>query len=600
GILNEDTIVCLAHLGSRAFREISGEVVQTAAYVVRDQHLAQYRGTFDRLVSGTDVEKSQMLRSGEGRHEGTLASEFCEIPGSPIAYWVSDNVRRLFREGTPVKRFIATREGLTTGSNELFLRRWWEVDLQAIHVRSTSQEDAFAKGSRWFPYQKGGEFRRWFGNNEFVVDWQDDGRRMKSFSDPSTGRIRSHNYNGTFAFRQGITWNGISSGAAAFRLVPQGFMFDAKGPMAFGEEGRLLFVAGFLNSTLATHLLSFLAPTLDFKLGKVEALPIHPSTLHVSDQVEEQVRELVAIAERDWNDREISLNFRQHPVLQFDGRSLQENLQLWRQSCVDAVEKTIRLETAINTEFVSAAGLQGELDSKSTEAMCVWLRPDEELLSRSLLSYAIGVMMGRWKNECGSIDDDGILPVTEEEWFTEEDTAHRTARFVGQVWPSETLQENLALLARGLDGKETVPPLETVRRYLATGFYKDHLPRADSDPSQCPIPGEPIPIRERTETCSAGAGSLILEFATLSHLTGNPVYLKVANKAFQAIWDRRSTLDLVGSGIDAETGMWVSPVTGIGAGIDSFFEYAFKTHILLSGRVDREERNLSDSFLRIW
>lgn len=143
-------------------------------------------------------------------------------------------------------------------------------------------------------------------------------------------------------------------------------------------------------------------------------------------------------------------------------------------------------------------------------------------------------------------------------------------------------------------------PYPRVNLRHGIGFYKDHLPRADSDPSQCPIPGEPIPTRERTETCSAGAGSLILEFATLSHLTGNPVYLKVANKAFQAIWDRRSTLDLVGSGIDAETGMWVSPVTGIGAGIDSFFEYAFKTHILLSGRVDREERNLSDSFLRIW
>ena len=208
------------------------------------------------------------------RFDTTAQDEFKKIPGSPVAYWASVSIRRAFCENPPLSSALDTREGLTTGSNNLFLRYWFEVPHSNIGFDLKRNSNTLELPFRWFPYLKGGAFRRWFGNTDYVVNWYEDGRELKAFTDPTTGRVRSHNYNGKYAFRTGITWAGISSSAFSVRLAAEGFMFDAKGPMGFPLRIEdQMGVAGLLNSSVAGHLMKMLAPTLDFKLGHVLNLP---------------------------------------------------------------------------------------------------------------------------------------------------------------------------------------------------------------------------------------------------------------------------------------------------------------------------------------
>lgn len=232
------------------------------------------------------------------------AADFKKIPGRAIAYWASDAVLRSFDRNLPLSKNIETREGLTTGSNSLFLRLWHEVALDCIGFDVSSTHLAKKSARRYFPYVKGGDFRRWAGNYEYVVNWYNDGEELKVFKDPATGRVRSHNYNGDYGFKTGFTWSGISSGTFAVRNVPSGFMFDAKGPMGFSIDlSRQGQHEALLNSAITSHLLKMLAPTLDFKLGHVLNLP---TVEGVSDEVGRNRAHCVKTALADWNSYETS------------------------------------------------------------------------------------------------------------------------------------------------------------------------------------------------------------------------------------------------------------------------------------------------------
>ena len=237
-ILNEDTILSMAHLGARAFDSIGGEVVSTTAFVIEKSQRLEYKGAYLRLVDGNcEADKDAELRAKRSEPFCVSAADFKKIPGSPIAYWASNQVLNIFSNFSTFSTVGETREGLTTGSNDLFLRLWHEVSLKRIGFKVQSNSEAIMSGCRWFGYIKGGDFRKWSGNSEFIVNWENDGESMKIFADPKTGRIRSaHNYNGDYAFRSGLTWSGISSGDFAVRHVPEGYMFDAKGPMGFPER----------------------------------------------------------------------------------------------------------------------------------------------------------------------------------------------------------------------------------------------------------------------------------------------------------------------------------------------------------------------------
>ena len=321
-ILDQHTILVMAHLGVKAFDSLNSKVVSTTAFVIETCADPNYRGIYLRLVHGnSEAEKEAQLRGCTtfGRvpcsehYNVAGASDFNKIPGSPIAYWASEAVVSAFETKPSFSRFFETREGLTTGNNDLFLRLWYEVAHQNVSFNMTSQLDAAQTEKRWFPYIKGGDYRKWAGNYEYVVNWFHDGAELRIFTDPITGRVRSHNYNGTYGFRSGLTWTGISNSAFSSRYVPSGFMFDAKGPMAFALATEYLAPGhGFLNSCVTNHLLEMLAPTIDFKLGHVLTLPFD-SVLPIS--ISENVTLAVSSSRQDWDSYETSWDFTVLPLL---------------------------------------------------------------------------------------------------------------------------------------------------------------------------------------------------------------------------------------------------------------------------------------------
>jgi len=532
GVVENKAICSMVHMGNG----VMGIAFGTAATSIRNCRIPGLVGTYSyaEVKDLGDNNRPATFPVRGPRCTQIAQSEFKKIPGWPIAYWATETEIELFERAPTVKTLLSTREGLTTGSNERFLRLWHEVSLANIGVGLDSVEESILSRKRWFPYQKGGDYRRWYGNDQYVVNWLNDGCELKSFVDETTGRIRSHNYNGAFAFRPGLTWTAISSGLPAFRQVPKGFKFDAKGPMGFGQENTILHLLGFLNSSVATALLKMLAPTLDFKLGKVESLPA------VIDKFDDGhiaiVRDLCDLHKFDWNSSEAAIGFespRQFPST--SARTWWENRLV---ECEGLVDRVIELEKRNNEYAISATGLGEHISADVLNSqVSLWANPlhvfrpkkkkgdadsmedeveetsdlteetggvaDASALAikfrykalRELLSYGIGTIMGRYSlDEPGLIyaheggigfnpgryqtfpaDQDGILPVTEDDFFGEEDTANRLSRWVMTVWPNSPLDENLDFIADALGRKANETALEAIRRYLATDFYKDHL-----------------------------------------------------------------------------------------------------------------------------
>ena len=512
-MLREKTIKAMAHLGARAFGSISGEVVQTTACVLQNRSPNGYKPVFFRLLDGGEVEKSTALANGEKRFDTTAQDEFKKIPGSPVAYWAPESIHQTFFGNPPLSSALDTREGLTTGSNDLFLRYWFEVQHLNIGFDLKGNSNTLELPFRWFPYLKGGAFRRWSGNTDYVVNWYADGRDLRALTDPTTGRVRSHNYNGNYAFRAGITWSGISSAAFSVRLAVEGFMFDAKGPMGFPlrEEDRL-GIAGLLNSSVVGHLLKMLAPTLDFKLGHVLNLPFKRDSI---ESVRRCAERCVVLSMDDWNAYERSWDFQSFPILTSSPNTtptLESSYTAWTVQNRDTIAEMKRLEEENNRLFIDAYGLAEELTPDvPIEQITLTVNPayryggkltEEEQWTyfrrdtmKELVSYAIGCMMGRYSLDNPGLiyahsegtgfdaqacyttfpaDSDGIVPLTDGEWF-DDDTAHRLIEFVSGAWDKAHLEDNLAFLADNLSSKKNESSRETLRRYLCDRFFKDHL-----------------------------------------------------------------------------------------------------------------------------
>ncbi len=358
------------------------------------------------------------------------SATFKKIPGCPIVYWASETVLEVFQKSSLSER-IETREGLTTGSNDFFLRLWYEVKLKQIGFELKNKDEAKNSRKRYFPYVKGGNFRRWAGNLAYVVNWFNDGEELKGFKDPNTGRVRSHNYNGDYAFSMGFTWSGISSGTFAVRHVPSGFMFDAKGPMGFAMElSEQHLYEAFLNSSVTNHLIKMLAPTLDFKLGHILNLPV---IRDVPNRIGQISKSAVRLSFYDWNSYETFWNFTASPLLtnhkQITGNQREQNLItklnesygslrfLWQEMTLEMQQ----LEEENNRIFIEVYGLQDELTpevpineitltcnphyrykgNKSEEELEALLLADT---MKEFLSYAVGCMFGRY-----SLDAPGVI-----------------------------------------------------------------------------------------------------------------------------------------------------------------------------------------------
>ena len=315
-MLREKTIKTMAHLGARAFGSISGEVVQTTACVLQNRSPQGYKPVFFRLLDGGEVEKSTALANDEKRFDTTAQDEFKKIPGSPVAYWVSERVRQVFEEGTLLGKLVDVRQGLATADNDQFLRRWHEVDQGKCSYGSERRDAAAQSGKKWFPYNKGGAFRKWYGNQDYLVNWENDGRAMRAFGTENGGRARSVLRNTEFYFLPSVTWSFVSSSYFGVRYSDAGAVFAVGGSSAFPSERDHLWVTGFLCSKQVDEFMKVMNPTLNFEVGNVAALPVLRDPVHNHQSAIEKVVKLLILHTRiDWDAYERSWDSQSLPLL---------------------------------------------------------------------------------------------------------------------------------------------------------------------------------------------------------------------------------------------------------------------------------------------
>lgn len=312
-LLKSQGIINMAHLGSRAFDEIGGEVVQTTSFVLIHASLNGYLGTYCRLTAPTcQKDKETLFLSKTGQYVANQ-QQFILIPGAPIAYWLSDAFLGAFNY-PPLSSVGETREGITTANNDLFLKLWHEVSIRNIDFNCTSQTDAEKSKKRWFPHHKGGEYRKWFGNCEYVINWEYGGSAIMNYKDETTGRIRSHNYNIEYNFREYATWSRISSENVGLRYSPVGYIFDSASAGLFLPHDLLFYGMGFICSNVAKPLLNVLNPTIKIQPGDVAVLPLKIDQSK-KENVDCYVRDCIQNAQEDWNAYETAWDFKRNPLV---------------------------------------------------------------------------------------------------------------------------------------------------------------------------------------------------------------------------------------------------------------------------------------------
>ena len=531
-IINNNTIISMVHPG----RGIFGSDFGTTTFVICKKKINNYLGCYYRLfdrqgdVESVDVrEKSFILRKGLN----TVKQEnYLKITGFPIAYWLKNfdifNFPRL-------KEYIDARIGMVSGDNDRFLRLWFEVSNLQIEYRCRPGYDPMEK--KWYLLQKGGEYRKWYGNNVYVINWANDGYELK-YDNYMGKRVRSHNYNGSQQFKTGITWNSISASKFHCRYSPEGYTYDAAGPLCeVTKYGYLYTVLGFLSTKVAEYIFSIINPTINFPSGYLESLPFR---VEKKEKVDSLSLKCIEMSKKDWDSYEESFDFAGHPFVWYsrglwDVTRTQANMSyfygeppevscpleicwlLWKGECEERFNKLKANEEELNRIFIDIYGLQDELTPEVEDKDVTVRKADLGRDMRSFISYAVGCMFGRYSldkeglilagqkfesryahNPDGYsfgepvkldgdylIDDDGsqikctFVPDQDgiipisDDEYFEDDIVGRFVIWLKTVFGEDSLEANLKFVADALGGKGA--PRDVLRQYFLNDFYKDHL-----------------------------------------------------------------------------------------------------------------------------
>lgn len=504
-VLSRRTIENMVHMGNGVMKIAFG----TNATVFRNLHLGGYQGCFsftdndginDEGVPFEFPVKNERLKVA-------ASDDFKKIPGSPIAYWLNREFLDCF-DNRSFNEFLTLKQGLATGDNERFLRYWWEVDYTNIEFGANDLETSSKNSKSWFPYSKGGEARKWYGCNELVVFFPDNGNVIRNFKDDNgneRSRFRAPNY----YFKPAITWSLTSSSTQGFcaRIRESGYVFDINGMSAFGDD--LDFYVGLMNSNFSSDVLKVINPTMAFQIGDVGKLPV-PDNID-SEKISENAKRCVEISKRDWDSYETAWGYRSFFAGNYDGNKTlrnfcSESLINW----INLTDELCNAQNAINYEVDTSLGLDVTREYEASKIQLSRVSDVDPSIGfdpiqsgYEILSYSLGCMSGRYSLErkgivyahSGNIgfaelvsegayktfpaDDDGIIPLTDQEWFPD-DATNRFREFVKVVWGEEYLQENLDFVAESLclhaiKPKKSESSMDTIRRYLSTQFYKDHL-----------------------------------------------------------------------------------------------------------------------------
>ena len=517
-IISDHTISSLVQLHYDAFADAKAHV---CTFVLQKGHIESYKSPFIRLADfpGVDNQAPKTLEAIGSRDcewfFETTQDDFKKIPGSPVAYWVSERTREVFEQCRQLGENTPVRQGLATADNDQFLRFWPEVNLEKCGYGFASRADAVGSGKKWFPYNKGGEFRKWFGNNEYLVNWERDGHAIRAFGTENGGRASSRAQNTEFYFLPSVTWSFVSSSYFGVRYSDAGAIFDVGGSSAFPPERDHLWITGFLCSKQVVGFMKVMNPTLNFQVGNVATLPVlRQSVQGRQSEIENVVSAIIGSARTDWNTYERSWDFQSLPILTASSEStptLESSYAAWITQNRETIAEMKRLEEENNRLFINAYGLADELTpdvplsqitltvnpayrygGKLTEKQ-QWTRFRQDTMEE-LVSYAMGCMMGRYSLDAPGLiyahsgnegfdpsryttfpaDADGIVPLTDTEWF-DDDATHRLIKFISVAWDADYLEDNLTFLANNLSPKRNESSRETLRRYLCDSFFKDHL-----------------------------------------------------------------------------------------------------------------------------
>ena len=482
-ILATKTISNLMHMENM----VMGIAFGTAVAVLKNQNIFGYKGTYNHIKL-TDIGEKDIPNAFpimNNRFSQVSATNFFHIPGMPIAYWISQRMRDIFTHSKTLGQIVEVKHGLSTGKNEAVVRTWTEISFADFGRGFSSRDAALNSGYKWFPYNKGGSFRKWYGNFEFVLRYDQYGNDlMQTFS--------GHRHDGkSHYFKPSITWSFISSTKFGVRFSPNGAIFDVAGSSVFVDSQSINYITAFLCSSLAFEFLQTLNPTLNFQVGNVASLPIiFPHSEKIKQRVEQLAQSCIAISKLDWDSFENSWDFIQHPFLKYKKINCVQTFNEWKKISENQFQTLKANEEQLNSIFIEIYGLQDEMPPEVEDRDITIRKADLQRDIRSFISYAVGCMFGRYSLDIEGLayaggvwdetkyttltpDTDNILPITDEEYFTD-DIVARFVEFVKVVYGQETLEDNLDFIAEALGNKGNTSR-EVIRNYFIKDFYADHV-----------------------------------------------------------------------------------------------------------------------------
>lgn len=486
-IFSQATIETLLHMDNM----VMGIAFGTCATVFRKMYMPDYFGNYTP-VNYVDLNKNGIPNTfpvEKNNNSRASINQFNCIEGTPVAYWLSDTAILAFNNKT-LGDYAKPRQGMATSDNNRFLRYWFEVESQKICYSATDDRAAEESKCKWFPYNKGGSYRKWYGNNEYLLNWEHNGFEVKALATKLYKCVTRTIKNMQFYFKQGITWSTLSSGNFSARYCGKGFLFDTKGSTCFfDDEEKIKYCIAFLNGKVAMELLKVLAPTMDFNAGAIARLPIKYDIDRKID-IDQLVQNCIDISKFDWDSFETSWDFKRHPLDSYATNTISAAFEMWSKECAERFKQLKTNEEELNHIFIDIYGLQDELTPEIEDKDITVRKADLTRDIKSLISYAVGCMFGRYSLDEDGLayaggewdngkydtfipDEDNCIPITDEEYF-EDDIVGLFCAWLKKVYGENNLEENLDFIANAL-GNKGKTSREVIRNYFLTDFIKGHI-----------------------------------------------------------------------------------------------------------------------------
>lgn len=487
-IVNNRTIYSINHLGMEAFDDIIGKVVATVAFVIWKNKIENFNNHSVRLVDYFDSLRNQKEKAFFEQKNNFISNQdlYKQIPGTPIAYWISNSFRNIF-SNKQISEYADIKQGLTTSDNDRFVRLWFEENLLNINFNHKQTEDL---NKKWYPFNKGGAYNKWYGNRDYVVNYQYDGKEIKENVLKKYSYLKTPDFvvkNSEHYFERCLSWTKVSN-YFGVRYYEDGFISSDAGMSVFSQDYSLFYLLGFMNSKVALSILNVLSPTMNFEAGQISKLPIIFNSKS-SICIEDKVNSAVSLSKSDWDSFETSWDFAKHPLLSsVDFKDAGANKILisdiytkWEKECSDRFSTLKSNEEELNRIFIEIYGLQDELTPEVQDKDVTVRLADRSRDIKSFISYAVGCMFGRYSLSKEGLayaggdmdmsnykyfipDADNVIPVTDEEYF-KDDIVTRFVEFVRQIYGESTLEENLRFIAESLPNKGDTPK-EIIRSYF--------------------------------------------------------------------------------------------------------------------------------------